>query len=298
MATGPGGVRSKGMAVRGLLTLGLALAWLPGQAQEASVPPPKPAEFSAFAGAWLYQVRGSIDDSGQYITLSSNQGVKVNPQVQVLLHYGFGGSFGQHWWVPQLYAGYVHLGGAGQVPITESENFGGIPILSGNTVVTSGINITDYNLSLDWRWSMIHSQYWRVETGAEFKYLLGTATVNTDTQVRLLGSVPIDRVVSTDGFDVDQPVPLVQARVSGEPLSFLHLEAGGAFIAAEGDHLWELRAGADLWLFGSVFLSAAWQVQDYKVNVEPYVLRARLGGPSLGITIGRRPYMLRPAFGS
>jgi hypothetical protein len=299
MAAGSGGVRRKGITVRSLLGASLLLPWLPGQAQEAAAASSKPpaAEFSAFAGAWLYQVRGSIYDAGQYITLDSDEGVKVNPQVQALLHYGFGGSFGQHWWVPQIYAGYVHLGGAGQVPISETANFGGIPILSGNTVVTSGINVTDYNFSLDWRWSFIDSRRWRVETGAEFKYLLGSATVNADTQVRLIGSLPIERVVSTDGFDIDQPVPLGQARISGEPLSWLHLEASGAFITFEGNHLWETRLGADFWLWGSVYLSAAWQIQDYKVNVDPYVLRARLGGPSLGITIARRPYMLRPAFG-
>jgi len=267
-----------------LLCAALLLCCLPARAEvefqffpEKNLP-----EFGLFAGIWKYNVGGDIESGGNRIALDSDNGIKANPQAQVLLHYGF-----QNRWIPTLSAGYVHVGGAGQYLAPASFQFGGITIISGNTLIQAGVNLNDYQVDADWHlltWRDEQRVVFEVEPGVALKYLNGHATVIGTTTIGLIG-IPLSTVMQQERFAIDQPVPLLHARAQFAPWSWLRLEASGGYFALNGSHAGELRAVADVVLWHGISLTAGYQEQLYKVKEDPYLLHARLDGPTAGITI-------------
>jgi len=247
------------------------------QAEEAA----RAADWSLYAGIWDYGVSGAIADQGYLVSLDSNGGVKVNPQAQLLLHYDYRGG----WW-PDLSVGYAHLGGTGTQLATGSYQIGGITVISGKTALQGGINFNDYDISLDWR--LLCRPHLRVEAGLEAKYLDGHADIVGTTTENLLGipGIPYGTPqVQETPLSLHQTVPLLHLRAEASVWSRLSLEFSGGFIAYEGDHAGELRAVADLHLWKPLFITAGYQEQVYKVRDNPYIIDARIDGPTLGITI-------------
>lgn len=241
-------------------------------------PAARASDFSLYTGVWDYGVGGDIARQGNRISLDTDNGIKANPQMQALLHYGGRGG----WW-PDLSAGYVHLGAAGQYLANSSFQFGGIDIVSGRTTVQSGINLNDFDGSLDWR--LLCRQRLHLEAGVELKYLAGHATVVGNTAANVI-VLPVNiPVIQQERFSIDKMVPLAHLRAEAQPWQRLRLEFSGGYIVYEGQHVGELRAVADLHLWKSLFISAGYQLQDYKVKVSPYTIHARVDGPTLGITV-------------
>ena len=252
-------------------------------------PEDNPIEGNLFAGIWDYSVGGDIATGGSRITIDSDNGIKANPQAQILLHYGF-----RNRWLPALTAGYVHVGAAGQYLAPASFQFGGIDIISGNTLILAGVNFNDYEIDADWRLFE-----WRddqpdgrkrsileIQPGFALKYLAGHANVIGTTTIGVIG-IPIDTIVQQERFAIDQPVPLLHGRVEFNPLPRLHFELSGGYFAYQGSHAGELRAVGTFELWRSISLTAGYQEQLYKVKVDPYLLHARLNGPTLGISLFR-----------
>jgi hypothetical protein len=200
----------------------------------------------------------------------------------VVLHYG-----SRNRWIPTLTASYVHIGGAGQYLAPASFQFGGIDIVSGNTLVLAGVNFNDYEIDADWR-----ALIWRgddnrsileLQPGLAFKYLDGHASVNGTTTVGTLG-LPLGSSTQQDLITIDQPVPLLHGRVEFDPWERLHLELSGGYFAYDGSHAGELRLAGTFVIWHGLSLTAGYQEQLYKVKEDPYLLHARLDGPSVGIS--------------
>lgn len=236
------------------------------------------SDFSLYAGVWDYGVSGDISDKGNLIGLSTDHGIQANPQVQALLHYGgYGG-----WW-PDLSAGYVHLGAAGQYLANSTVQIGGIDIISGKTTVQAGINLNDFDASLDWR--LFYSHAFELEAGIDGKYISGHGTIGGTTAANVV-ILPVQvPVIQQSRFSVDKAVPLAHLRAEANPWSWLRLEASGGYVFYGGQHVGELRAAADLHIWRSIFITAGYQEQDYKVKSNPYLIRARVDGPVFGITV-------------
>jgi hypothetical protein len=260
------------MPVRFFATLALMLT--------ALFAPPVPADdFSLYAGVWDYGVRGDIAEQGSTVSLDSDGGgLKVNPQMQLLLRYDYVGG----WW-PDLSLGYAHLGGTGAYLANSSFQIGGIGVVSGRTTVQAAINLNDFNASFDWR--LVYGPRLRVEAGVEAKYLGGHASIVGSTRISAI-SLPIGQpLVEETDLSLNEPVPLAHLRAEARPWPWLRLELSGGIIAYAGDHAAELRAVADLHIWQPVYITAGYQEQDYKVKDNPYVVDARIDGPTLGITV-------------
>ena len=244
----------------------------------ALTPAARASDFSLYTGIWDYGVGGNIASQGSSVSLDSDDGIKANPQVQALLHYG-----GRGGWLPDLSAGYVHLGAAGQYLANTSFQFAGIDIISGKTTVQAGINLNDFDGSLDWR--LLYQPRYQLEAGVEGKYLAGQATVigNTAANVIILPiSIP---TIQQRYFSIDKLVPLAHLRAQGSPWPWLRLELSGGYIVYEGQHVGEVRAVADVHVWKPVFITAGYQEQAYKVKESPYLIHARVDGPTIGITV-------------
>jgi hypothetical protein len=245
-----------------------------------------PHEFSLFAGIWDYGVGGDIATGGNRITIDSDNGIKANPQAQVLLHYGF-----ENRWIPALTAAYMHVGGAGQYLAPASLQFGGITILSGNTLILAGVNFNDYELDADWRllaWREHQADartrsILEVQPGIALKYLAGHANVVGTTTIGVIG-IPLGTVVQQQRFALDQPVPLLHGRVEFNPWPVVHLELSGGYFALNGSHAGEMRAVGTLELYRGLSITLGYQEQLYKVKDDPYLLHARLNGPTAGLS--------------
>jgi len=245
-----------------------------------------PNEFGLFAGIWDYGIGGDIASGGNRIAIDSHNGIKANPQAQVLLHYGF-----QNRWIPALTAGYVHVGGAGQYLAPQSLQFGSITIISGNTLILAGVNFNDYELDADWRLFAWREQQadnktrsiLEIQPGLAVKYLSGHATVVGTTTIGLVG-LPLGTMVQQERFAINQPVPLMHLRAVLNPWSIVHLELSGGYFAFEGSHAGELRAVGTLELYRGLSLTMGYQEQLYKVKQDPYLLHARLDGPTIGLS--------------
>lgn len=273
-----------------LLCCALPLLALPARAEMAPLqffPENNPREFGLFAGIWDYGIGGDIATGGTRITIDSDNGIKANPQAQVLLHVGF-----PNRWVPALTAGYVHIGGAGQYLAPESLQFGGITIISGNTLILAGVNFNDYELDADWRLFEWRDEsqpgktrsILEIQPGLALKYLSGHANVVGTTTIGVIG-LPIGTIVQQERFDIDQPVPLLHGRVEFRPWERLRFELSGGYFAFQGSHAGELRAVGTLEVWNGVSLTLGYQEQLYKVKDDPYLLHARLDGPTLGISV-------------
>lgn len=258
-----------------LLCCALLLSVLPVRAEA-------PPEFSLFAGIWDYGMGGDIETGGNRITIDSDSGIKANPQAQVLLHYGF-----RNRWIPALTAGYVHVGGAGQYLAPASFQFGGIDVISRNTLILAGVNFNDYEVDADWRaliWRDDNRSILELQPGFALKYLKGHASVIGTTTIGAIG-VPLGTLVQQQHFAIDQAVPLLHGRAEFNPWKRLHLELSGGYFAYQGSHAGELRAMGTLEIWNGISLSAGYQEQLYKVKKDPYLLHARLDGPTLGISV-------------
>lgn len=239
-------------------------------------------EFSLFAGIWDYGVGGDIATGGNRITLDSDNGIKANPQAQVLLHYGL-----RNRWIPALSAGYLHVGAAGQYLAPSSFQFGGISVISGNTLILAGVNFNDYEVDADWRaliWRDDERSILELQPGLALKYLSGHGTVIGTTTIGLAG-LPLASVVQQERFAIDQPVPLLHGRVEFNPWKRVHFELSGGYFAYDGSHAGELRLVGSFELWNRLSLTAGYQEQLYKVKEDPYLLHARLDGPTLGISV-------------
>jgi hypothetical protein len=236
-------------------------------------------DFSLKLGLWDYGVRGNIDDNGDVIRLNSAHGrVKAQPQTQVQLHYGYHGG----WW-PDLSLGYVHLGATGTNLASGSFQIGGINVINGQTNLLGGINLNDFDLGLDWR--LHYTPRLRIEAGFEAKYLGGHATIVGITQESAI-IIPLGGpIVQESILKLSEPVPLAHLSAEARPWPWLRLGLSGGYIAYGGNHLGELRLGADLHIWRPLYLSAGYQLQAYKVLDDPYIVDARIGGPTAGITI-------------
>jgi len=270
-----------------LLCCAVLLGVLPAHADNLEFfPQNNPNEFSLFAGAWDYGVGGNIATGGTLVTLDSDNGIKANPQVQTLLHYGF-----QNRWMPALTAGYVHIGGAGQYLAQENQQFGGITIISGNTLILASVNFNDYELDADWRllaWREHQADartrtLLEVQPGIALKYLAGHANVVGTTTIGVIG-IPVGTMVQQERFNLDQPVPLLPGRAEFNPWPIFHLELSGGYFALNGSHAGELRAVSTLELYDNLSLTLGYQEQLYKVKSDQYLLHARLDGPTAGLT--------------
>lgn len=264
------------MRTHHLLCCTLLLAALPARAEAPR------SEFSLFAGIWKYDVGGDIADGGTRIALDSDNGIKANAQPQVMLHYGF-----RNRWMPTLTASYMHIGGAGQYLAPQSLQFGGLTIISGNTLIGAGVNFNDYEIDADWR-----ALIWRggdnrsileIQPGLALKYLDGHATVNTDTTIGVLG-LPLGHVLQQEPISIEQPVPLLHGRVEFDPWERLHLELSGGYFAYDGSHAGEIRLVGSFVVWHGISLTAGYQEQLYKVKEDPYLLHARLDGPTAGLS--------------
>lgn len=235
--------------------------------------------FSLYAGVWDYGVRGDIADQGSVVSLNSDGGgLKVNPQTQLLLRYDYAGG----WW-PDVSLGYAHLGGTGAYLANSSFQIGGIGVVSGKTTLQAGINLNDFDASFDWR--LLYSSRLHLEAGVEAKYLGGHASIVGSTRISAV-NLPIGSpVIEETDLSLNQPVPLLHLRAEARPWSWLRLEQSGGIIAYAGDHAAELRAVADLRIWQPVYITAGYQEQNYKVKDSPYIVDARIDGPTLGITV-------------
>jgi hypothetical protein len=239
-------------------------------------------ESGVFAGIWSYKVGGDIADNGSRVTLDSDNGIKANPQAQVLLHYGF-----RNRWIPTLTAGYLHVGGAGQYLAPASFQFGGISVISGNTLILAGMNFNDYEVDADWRaliWRDDNRSVLEIQPGVALKYLDGHATVNAITTVGVVG-LPLGTTVQQERFTIDQPVPLLHGRVEFNPWERVRFELSGGYFAYDGSHAGELRLVGTFVIWHGLSLTAGYQEQLYKVKSDPYLLHARLDGPTVGISV-------------
>jgi hypothetical protein len=263
------------MGIRRLLCCALLLIALPAHAEADNF------EFSLFAGAWDYSVGGDIATGGQHVTIDRDSGTKANPQAQVLLHYGW-----RNRWIPALTAGYVHIGAAGQYLAPASFQFGGIDVVSGNTLLQAGVNFNDYEIDADWRaliWRDDERSILEIQPGLAVKYLSGHAAVIGTTVFGVAG-LPLGTRVQQERIAIDQPVPLLHGRVEFIPWKRWRFELSGGYFAYDGSHAGELRLTGN-WEFWKdhLCLTAGYQEQLYKVSENSFLLHARLSGPMLGI---------------
>ena len=211
--------------------------------------PARAGGYEAFAGAWDYAAGGQIEQGGSTISLDDDSGIHTNPQVLALLRYRSDGG-----WMPDLGAGYVHLGAAGTYLANSTFSIGGIPITRNRTQVGAGVNINDFQASIGWRLYDGHSL--RLAAGVGMEYLAGHATFSGTETVSLAGiplPVPLRQAQL---FTVDQWVPMPQLRAEWQPRPWLHFDLSGGYVWEGSQRAGQLRALGEVRLWRQLWLSA------------------------------------------
>jgi hypothetical protein len=241
--------------------------------------------FELFSGAWKYGIGGQITQGSSAISLDQDQGIKVSGQPLMALRWC---TRHPYWWVPDVSAGYEHLGASGSYLAPSNFQFGSIVLIQDQTLVQAGVNINSFDGGLDWRLPDLYHHRLQLAMGVEFKYLAGHYTVvgiNSPAVLGLLGLGQIP-VIQQQRDSIDKLVPMpLHGRVDFLPWNWLRLYASGGYTTLAGSHLGEWRAAADLQLLAPVSITVGYMEQLYRVKSSPTIIDARLGGPMFGISL-------------
>lgn len=240
--------------------------------------------FELFSGAWKYGIGGQITQGSSAISLSRDQGIQTSGQPLAALRWCTSHA---RWWLPDLSAGYQHLGASGSYLAPSNLQFGGIVLVKDQTLVQAGVNLNSFDGSLDWRLPQLYRGRLQLSAGLAAKYLAGHYTVAGINSPSVLGIIGLGQipVIQQERDSVDRLVPMLHGRIDALPWSWLRLSASAGYATLDGDHLGEWRAGAELQLLPPVSISAGYLAQLYRVKSSPTIIDARLGGAMFGISL-------------
>jgi hypothetical protein len=241
--------------------------------------------FELFSGAWKYGIGGQITQGSTAISLDGDQGIQTSGQPLIYLRYC---SSHAPWWMPDIGAGYEHLGASGSYIAPSNFQFGSIVVIKDQTLLQAGVNVNSFDSSFDWRMPDLYHGRLQLSGGFALKYLTGHYTVvgiNSPSVLGILGlgQIPVLQEERTS-FDKFAPMP-VHGHVNFLPWDWLRFEGFGAYTTLAGSHLGEWRATAELQVMRPVAVTVGYMEQLYRIKSTPTIIDTRVGGPMFGISM-------------
>lgn len=226
----------------------------------AALPAYADTQYYGGAGAWFYDVKGSVSNNGVRLDFKKDLNLTAKSPGEVVL--GFIPDAPR--WFPAVEASYVRISTEGQQKISgQSVVFGMVP-LTQNSVVATSAKLNNYDVSLRWGFPI----------GKKFRINGGFAVAELDGDV----VVANQQTGAADRQPISEVFPLISGGLVWTPFADISLRTRFDYIQQGENKAQTAEASVNAVLWGPLALEAGYRQRRFKVVNNQYNFDSRLGG--------------------
>lgn len=219
------------------------------------------AEFRIGAGAWNYDLTGTVTDNGRTYDFEKDLALETSGRTSATLEWDTSPG-----WYPDIAASYSHMGAHGSHTETTVIVINGIPIGSVTRTVVAAADFYDSDVALRYPWTWGGT---RLTGGLVAKHLKGRVDIADSSQSQAIHD------------HYDEWIPEVQLGLRRPLGSWLTLAGTAQGVEYQGNKAYEWRALAEVRVLKPLILEGGWQSKRYRIDVDGYALDATVSGALL-----------------